>query len=468
MRTILFATDEAWRNVLRGGLFARCLTAILAGMILAAPGALAEGVRVTIDRNLRYQTITAWEASVDLFWPRELRQRRAEIFDRLADDIGITRLRVGIFSGTENTDRSFDAFREDRIGEAEWRANRYVTVNDDDDPFHINPEGFDFANLDWRIDTTVLPLRQRAQARGKTVEVNLSYMAFTGQSRPSRYIHTEPEEYAEFMLATFLHMQGKYGFVPDAVEVLHEPEHSPEWTPELLGQAIAAMDRRLKAAGFAPRVIAPSVVDARDAVPWISGIAEVPGAKEALRELSYQRKGEAGREIIEGIAEAARAMGLETSVIEFGAGRATARSLYNDLTAGNVSAWQGSAVAAHYRTSPGQPDGALILRENARYFRQYTAFIRPGDTRIGAESSDMSLAAPVAFEGPDGALVIVIRAGSTAQAEIPGLPAGVYRVSYAVQAGSGVIEQPFAVAKGTPLLVDIPGRGVITITSRPD
>ncbi|MGL4281706.1 MAG: hypothetical protein ACRCS0_15190, partial [Albidovulum sp.] len=396
------------------------------------------------------------------------KDRREEIFDRLAGDVGISRLKVGIFSGAENTDRSFDNFRAERIDEAEWRATRYVTVNDNDDPFHINQQGFDFANLDWQIDTTVLPLRQRAKARGDRLDVSLSYMAFTGQNRPSRYIHTDPEEYAEFMLAAFQHMKGKYGFVPDAVEVLQEPENSPEWTPELLGEAIAAMDRRLKAAGFDPRLIAPCVSDARDAVPWISGIAEVPGAKAPLSELSYQRDGRAGLNTMAGIAETAAAMGLQVTMVSSSSQRVLDRQLSGELTAGNVSAWGGSALASHYRTSPGEPDGALILGENARYFRQYTAFIRPGDTRIGAESSDPRLATPIAFAGPEGALVIVIRAGRAAQAEIPGLPAGAYRVSYAVETGSGEIEQPFAVAEGTPLLVDLPGRGLITITSRPD
>jgi hypothetical protein len=467
MRTILFATHEVWRLVMAGR-FAKVFAAILSGMVIAAPDASAQGVRITIDRAERFQTIRAWEASVDLFWPRDLLQRREEIFDRLAGDIGITRLRVGVFSGAENTDRSFDAFREGQIGEADWRARRFVTVNDDDDPFHINPDGFDFANLDWRIDTTVLPLRQKAAARGNALEINLSYMAFTRQNRPSRYVHTDPEEYAEFILAAFQHMQGKYGFVPDAVEVLLEPEESPEWTPELLGQAIAAMGRRLKAAGFAPRVIAPSVADARDAIPWISGIADVPGAIEWVRELSYHRYGEDGTALIASISAAASDMALETSMLGTGTDRANGLVLYHDLTVGNVSAWQGGTVAGLYRVTPGQPDAPLALRENVRSFRQYTAFIRPGDTRIGAESSDGSLAAALAFEGPDGALVIVIQAWRTGQAEVPNLPAGTYHVSYAVGSGSGVIEQPYAVAEGTPLLLDIPGRGVVTITSRPD
>lgn len=439
---------------------------LAATFALFAHGALADGVRITLDPAKRYQTFAAWEATVDLFWPKDLQSRRDEIYDRLIDEIGITRLRLGIFSGTENTDRSFDDFRSGRITSDEWRARRYVTVNDDDDPDHINWAGFDFANLDWRIDTTVLPLRDRAKARGLKLQVNLNYVAFTKQNQGGRYIHTDPAEYAEFMLATFLHMKQKYGFVPDAVEVLLEPENSPEWNPELLGQAVAAMTARLKAAGFSPRVIAPSVTDARNAVPWITGIAKVPGAMANLRELSYHRYRGGKRQVVEKIAATAAKLGLETSMLELWFDKATDQVLYGDLVAGNVSAWQGNTVATHFRINPARPAGPLIEKENVRYFRQFTAYIRPGDQRIGAESSDSGLAAPVAFVGPDGGLVIVIRVSRAGRAEIPGLPAGTYHVSYAVQSGSGKIEQPFAVVEGTPLIVDLPGPGVVTVTSR--
>jgi hypothetical protein len=446
----------------------RSLAAAL-GLGLIAGAALADGARITFDRSDRHQTITAWEATVDLFWPEKLTPYRDEIFDRLLDEIGITRLRVGIFSGTENTDRSFARMRAGTLDAQGWRERRYVTVNDDDDPFHITPEGFDFANLDWRIDTTVLPLMARAQARGRKLEINLSYVAFTGQNRGGSYIHTDPEEYAEFMLATFLHMQAKYGFVPDAVEALLEPENAPEWTPETLGRAIAAAARRLDHAGFRPRFIAPSVTDARNAVPWIQGITAQPGAREALKELSYHRYRGARAPVIAGIAAEAARLGLETSMLELWSDRATYEVLASDLTVGNVSAWQGNTVWTHHQIDPAQPrSGKLVLKENARYFRQCTAYVRPGDTRIGAASTDPALAAPVVFESPAGAIVVILRAGRAGQAEIAGLPAGTYYVSYAVEAGSGRIEQPFAVVAGTPLIVDMPGRGVVTVTSQPD
>ncbi len=445
------------------------LAAGAAGMIFASGGALADAARITFDRDERHQTFSAWEASVDLFWPSSLDPYRDRIFDSLLDEVGITRLAVGIFSGTENTDRSFENYVGAKISNDEWRGRRFVTVNDDDDPFHINWDGFDFANLDWRIDKTVLPLMKKAKARGRKLEVSLTYVAATQDNVGGTYIHGEPEEYAEFILATFLHMREKYGFVPDAVEAMAGPENSPDWTPEKLGRAIAAATRRLDGAGFRPLFIAPSVEDARDAVPWIEGIAAVPGAMTALKELSYHRNRGGRNAVVEEIGGAAERLGIDTGMVGLWAGGAGAEELYFDLARANVSVWEGDTVWTHHEVDPALPTAnKLVLRENARYFRQYTAYIRPGDVRLGAVSSDRRFAAPVAFLGPEGAITIVIDADHAGQIEIPGLPAGTYYVSYAVEAGSGRIEQPFAVVADTPLIIEMPGKGVITVTSRPD
>lgn len=323
---------------------AKALAAAVIVIAMAAPAALADGVRITLDPGKRYQTFSAWEAMVDVFWPKDLKARKDEVFDRLIDEVGITRLRVGVFSGTENTDRSFEDFRAGKITQEEWRIRRYATVNDDDDPGHINWSGFDFADLDWRIENVVLPLLQRAKAKGRRLEINLAYSAMTGKGQAGRYVHADPKEYAEFMLATFQHLKQKYRLVPDTVEVLLEPESAAEWNPALLGRAMVAMTARLKAAGFAPRLIAPSVADARNAVPWITGIANVPGATENLAELSYHRYRGGQRAVLEKISATAAKLGLQTAMLELWGDRATDQVLYSDLTAANVSAWQGSNV----------------------------------------------------------------------------------------------------------------------------
>ncbi len=63
-----------------------------------------------------------------------------------------------------------------------------------------------------------------------------------------------PAEYAEFMLAVFQHLRDKYGIVPDAIEMILEPDNGTSWTPSALGQAMVAAADRLGAGGVPSRV----------------------------------------------------------------------------------------------------------------------------------------------------------------------------------------------------------------------
>ncbi len=174
-----------------------------------------------------------------------------------------------------------------------------------------------------------------------------------------------------------------------------------------------------------------------------------------------------GRTVLEEIGAEAARLGIDTFMAGLWAGGASADVLYSDLVRGNVAAWQGDTVWTHHEVDPALPKAdKLVLKQNARYFRQYTDHVHPGDVRIGADSSNRRLAVAAAFLGPDGEVTVVIDAAREGQVEIPGLPAGTYYVSYAVEAGSGRIEQPFAVVEGTPLIVEMPGKGVVTVTSR--
>lgn len=132
----------------------------------------AQGIaEVSFDPAQKFQTIRGWEATVDVLWAPEYDPHREEILDRMISEVGITRLRVEAFSGDENRSRSFERFLSGEIDMQGWRDLRYATVNDDDDPYHITWEGFDFADLDWRMEKTALPLMERAKARGEKIEI---------------------------------------------------------------------------------------------------------------------------------------------------------------------------------------------------------------------------------------------------------------------------------------------------------
>ena len=80
----------------------------------------------------------------------------------------------------------------------------------------------------------ILPLLARLAVGGGTLYLNLKYVSVVTPTAQQ-----DPAEYAELMLAAFQHMQSRYGFVPDAIEVILEPENT-SWRAPRIGQAIAA------------------------------------------------------------------------------------------------------------------------------------------------------------------------------------------------------------------------------------
>jgi hypothetical protein len=451
---------KRWRRRILTGALALALATGLGAAYLRAP----IKVEIGLDPQQHFQTFRAWEATIELLWTEKFDAHRDEIYDRLFDEVGITRLRLEMFSGDENTTRSFERFLSHDIDMAGWRARRYATVNDDADPNHINWAGFDFADLDWRVEKVLLPLQDRARKRGQKLEVNLTYVAFTKQIVNGSYIHTDPEEYAEFVLAAFLHLQDKYHLVPDDFEVVLEPDNVREWTPELLGKAMAAVTRRLHAAGFHPRLIAPSLSDAALVPEWLDAIAKVAGATDALAEIDYHRYHGAKPEVLNAIADRARALGIESSMLEFWFGRADYKVLHNDLKLGNVSAWQGRTVLTFHDIDA---NDKVVLNADVRYNRLYFMAIRPGAVRIGAASTAPYAADPIAFQNPDGSIAVVIRADHAAKVTLTDLPQGDYLLQTASK-GSGM-PQPTAVHIGPDgrYLAEIPGPGVISLRPAP-
>ena len=415
---------------------------------------------VTLDKGQTYQTFKAWEATAVLLGTAQEHARRFELFDRLYQDAGVTRLRIGVFAGDENTTRSMERFLSGEIDMDGWRAQRFATVNDDDDPFHINPAGFDFYDLDWKIDNTVLPMLERARARGVRLELNLNYVAFTKQIVGGAYIHTNPEEYAEFILAVFLHLKQKYGLVPDYLEPLLEPDNSPHWDPVTLGRAVKAAMQRLDHAGFHPGLILPSVADASQALVWLDGIAQTPGALNGLSEISYHRYKGAKPRVLKAIAARAADLGVATGMLEYWFGKATHDLLFQDLTLANVSSWQPRAAFSFHRIAD---DGQLVLEDEIRLDRLYFVAIRPGDQRIGASSSNPSVLNPVAFRKPDGGISVVIETQGPASGIVSDLPEGDYLIETAIDGAGGSGPDSGHVGPEGTLAVVIPGPGVISI-----
>lgn len=423
----------------------------VAGYLAWAGG--SHGAEIRLDPSVSYQTMTGWEASTDLpDTPQrpEWAAYEQALFETVAD-IGIDRLRLEVRSGAETRSDAPNRFLAGQFDYEAWRALRYDAANDNDDPFSIDPAGFNFAELDWHVEHFVLPLRAALKARGRPLVINLCYVSF----RDGPFFQMDPEEYAEFVLATYQHLDRRWGFVPDLWEVVLEPDLPKNgWTGAQMGAAMAAASRRLRDAGYRPGFAAPSVTNLANALPYARDIAAVPGATEYWRELSYHRYRRASSSRVAAVAEYALAQGLKPAMLEWWFGRADTDVLYEDLTVGMNSSWQGRTLPGLVKGPDGK--GGLRLQPEVRFNRLYFTAAPAGSVRIGAQSDAGRTLAPVAFRRPGGDIAVVVKASRRGTVTLRGLPPGTYRLTRVGDKaedsaqvtvggdGAAVVEMPFA------------------------
>jgi hypothetical protein len=439
------------------------------------PGPAEDGTpRVVVTAATRYQTMTGWEATAQAGHDDSpgFLIYKDQLFDRAVDELGIDRLRVEIRSGDEYTSDTYADYLSKRLSYDEWRSVWYATINDNNDPFDLNMNGFFFSDLDNQIEKVVLPIKQRLEARGRRLYLNICYVSFTRQITGShQFHHDRPEEYAEFVQATYRHLAERYGLVPDAWEISLEPDNVPHATPSFMRQAIVATGNRLASMGLTPRFIAPSTTSTPRAIDYADAIAS-GGPPRFWTELSYHRYADATTNNVRTIASRAAQYRVTTSMLEhIGSGY---EDLHEDLTVGNNSAWAQYALA--YMNLNNTDGGGLYylidnhttssptVRAGQRtpYLAQYFRYVRAGAVRIGATSSDAAFD-PVAFTNPDTKTVVVVKADRAGEFVIEGLAAGPYEVTATTTAGVAQRLGSVNAVAGTRLRVSAPGRGVVTI-----
>lgn len=426
---------------------------------------------ITLDPNTTLQTITGWEASTYAAdWPGHTASYPLymdELINLAADDLGINRVRLEIRSGTENPTDYWQMYVDGTIGEGDYIDNGYTIINDNADPFDIDMSKFKFSFVDHEIDAIVNPLRQRLATNGEELYVNLTYVDF----EDTAFEHYDnPEEYAEFMLATFQHIQNKYGWVPDSVEVILEPDNS-SWTGNHIGSVMVAAGDRLAANGFNPDFIAPSVAFIGNATSYFDGLIAVSGAENYISEFSYHRYGGASDTQVQNIVNRANTYGIDTSMIEHMG--TPYQDLHKDLDQGQNSAWNGGFSLAglssdfdYYRIDDSNPSNPqVILNDKTKFYRQYFKFIRGGAVRIEATSNSGNFD-PVAFINTDSKFVVVVKAETGGDIAINGLPEGTYGIKYTTSAQYNIDLLDQQINAGQTLNTNIPAAGVITIYAK--
>lgn len=435
----------------------------VADITVAPTGALGT---INVLPATTFQTIVGWETTAGIgqldFQPPDFLRWSNAVLDS-AVSIGINRIRLQFRSGWENTQDYFALWRAGTITRSDWRAVRYTAVNDNSSPTTLNAGGFKFFELDETIETVVNPLRNRLAAQGEALYVNLNFTDFNHTG----FEHLDnPQEYAEFALVTFQHIKSKYGWVPDAIEMILEPDNS-NWNGTQIGQALAATGARLAANGFRPDFIAPSNTNMGTSIRDFDLMMQVSGVSQYLREYSYHRYG--------GVSDAnLQAIGSRAAQYNIGAGMlehigSDHIDLYQDLTVGRNTAWQQFSLAFP-TTDDGGGNYFLVDLATAKvttgrrtgYLRQYFKYVRRGAKRIGCASSNAQLH-PLAFINANGRYVVVVRADAAQTFTIGGLPPGTYGVSHTTAAKYGVEAGDIVLAAGQLLNTSIPAAGVITV-----
>ncbi|MBC7894436.1 MAG: hypothetical protein H7066_03430 [Cytophagaceae bacterium] len=471
------------------------MTAIAPGEadVVATLGAVSAATRVRVGRGegpapridvfpgVEHQRIRGWEASgqfgeIDCKRDAFTKYHR-EMVDRVVNELGITRLRLSARSGIESGVDTWPDFRGGRTNYGTWRRTWFVATNDNADPRVADPAGFQWGYFDRVVDTVIVPVREALARRGESLYINLNFVDFyLGAGRKAFPQMKSPEEYAELIRVIFDHMQAKYGFTPDGLELLLEPENSA-YTPEDVGASLVAVARRLREGGYTPDFIGPSTTKAANAPEFWDAVNAVPGARGLLTEFAYHKYGGLSRPTLRAILLRARRDGATTGMLEhIGSGF---DGLYEDLTVANVSVWKQFTLGycglrdnadnegVYYQVNQTDPAAPRInITSQARLLRQVFNYVRPGAVRLGATSSLDGLRA-LAFRNATGRVVVVARSPTQQRFVIHGLPAGTYGVNYSMKAGRFNVDLPdVVVTDGTPVSLEIPGDAALTVYGR--
>ncbi len=431
------------------------------------------GNNITLNSAVRYQTMGGWEAASEagqLYSPAWNNYKNS-LLDQAVNDLGINRIRLEIKSGVENPVDYFAQWRAGQITEAVFNTRRYEIVNDNTNANVINPSGFKWSSLDHTINELVLPMRQRLAARGESLWINVNYVDFG--SSPFEHKST-PAEYAEFVLATYQHMQSVYGFVPNSWEVILEPDTgSAAWSAAQIAQAIKAAGDLLAANGFTPNFVAPSVTNIANASSYIGQIASTSGAMAYVSEFAYHRYVGGTDTQLQTLANLATQYNKQTAMLEWiGASYLT---LHQDLKVGQNSSWQQFTLAfpnapddgsQYYLVNDANPGNPVVtIGSRTKYFRQYFRYIRAGARRIEAQSGSSNLD-PVAFINTNGKYVAVVKTETGISFTIQGLPAGNYGIKYTTASQYDINLADVSIATGQSLSTSIPALGVITVYAK--
>jgi hypothetical protein len=403
---------------------------ICLAMFLASCASSAETINV--NASVTYQTMRGWEA-ITRGWEINKGSNAYDptwvtyapiIADRMVNELGANRIAMPLSTGWANPVDYWSQFVNGQLSYTQFQSHAYEATD---------PNVHQTSEFDFYADTVLVPMKQRLEARGEKLYVNMIFGDFALSNPAPFSFKANPAAYAAFAQFYVDRLKTKYGVVLDSFSIINEPDNSG-WDGVDIGKALVAVKTRLSAAGY-PNLdyMAPSVAAASNTIPYAQQMTMVAGAMPALTTLTYHRYQPGDYNAIYNFAHSQR---LETGMSEYF--NATMDTLFDDLLLTQVSSWQKWAIAnrvggvnspqaVYYRidlSSPGVP--VVTYAPNTPPLSLVFRHVRLGAVRVDAQSPTMRT---LAFVNTDGTQVLVARrapGSGSASVAMTGLKPGTY------------------------------------------
>lgn len=404
---------------------------------------------VTLRPQVTYQTILGWGASSD--WSDDVirlvpRDVKEAILDEAVNDLGLNRLRY--FTGTY--------------------TQPWERFNDDGNPEHINWSGFNTAWHDVKMEELFRPFKQRVEALGSPFDVYLS-PDFTEVAGIPAWLVSNPAEYAEHAMALLLYLRERHGVTPQYFVIQNEPLNgSRHATPEFHRRVIEVLGPRLRALGLPTRIQFVDGISPQATWNYIDALQHDEHIWPFVGLLSYHLYGTADPYRTR-IRDFGRTKGIPTAQTETLS--ADVRTLFDDLSIGNVSYWEAAFAFVWFGNRTDDPGHLYSVNDSMTSFtrhpdfwnfRQLMHYVRPGALRIEASSNDDTLRA-LAFQKDNRLTTVLLNEGPARAVQVQGLPAGQYGLS---QSADGHPSQELGlrtIGTGGTIIIDIPNDATLTI-----
>lgn len=409
----------------------------------------ASGANVTVSTNVRYQTIIGYGCATHLP-PQNTPELRQEVFEELANEFGVNRMRLEPPGQNTTTERRW-----------EW-------LNDDGDPEHINWGGLNTARLDEVVMTYILPLKAAVEANGEKFNLYVSPSFYDGGSSGAapawqRYSVGECCEYAMSLL---LYLRDRHGVTADYYCVLNEPSNNNPWTAPVIQPIIKALAPMMAAAGLPTRIEYPesiSIDTGWNSFVNASSVRDDTQMWSHVGILTWHLYGGQGSRA--NMRNYAVARGIPTGQTEYMS--LTTTHLYDEMTVGDVSVWEIYGIGSQLDTS-GANYNRFVRTGWYWPFRQVLHYARPGSVRVGTTCDDSQLRVIAFVRGGRSVVALINDLDSTARtANLSGLVPGSYGVCRSVNKGTYAELGLQTVGTNGLLSVDVPGNAVLTVYPHP-